>query len=214
MVLFLGLNLLSGCSGYRFQQKSNPFAQFGIKSLSIPVFYNKSSLPNVSGIFTDEIYQTLTKFNKLRLISGDSRGADAYLIGIITSKDRAVEVESVATVRSAQTAFEGKIDDKKREDFYIPATNNLGLSLRLIVLKHPTEEEIKFYQTSLSEKALSSKVIFNETIQLKQSYSFKTLDAQGMEVLGTQNRGQQRATIKAMASSAAISFRDMILYAF
>ncbi len=50
------------CSGYRFQSKSNPFAQYGIRSISVPMFYNKSNFADVSGPFTREIYKTLLEF--------------------------------------------------------------------------------------------------------------------------------------------------------
>ncbi len=77
---------LASCAGYRFQEKNNPFAQYGVKSISVPMFYNHSLFPNISAPMTKEVYQMLSSFSGLKLSSGHEE-ADAVLVGIITSPE-------------------------------------------------------------------------------------------------------------------------------
>lgn len=51
------LGFLTGCAGYAFKQQSNPFEHYGIKSISVPNFYNKSQLPRASVALTSRIYR-------------------------------------------------------------------------------------------------------------------------------------------------------------
>lgn len=201
------------CAGYRFQDKSNPFAQYSISSLSIPMFYNQSSLGNVSGRFTKEIFNTLTPFNDLILHTGD-KNSDAVLIGIIESDEKRRDLLTTQTSTSAQSGFGRDVIGDKRDDFLIPSSNAIKMYLRIIVIKHPTPEEIKFLQTEYGDKVLSSKIVFNERISLSTAYGLKQYQGEAISVLGTQNEGLYLQAIDILANQAAESFRDMILYAF
>lgn len=215
MKFIVVLLLITACSGYRFNQQDNPLAQYGVKSLSVPMFYNYSNLPEVSGHFTKEIYRLLTSYSGLKLKSGYHQDTDAVLIGIINSPEKMIETEAPANLRVAQSRASDAIGDK-REKFYIPGTSEVKLSLQIILIKKPTEEELTLLRSGLSDKIqLTSKVIFNETLPLRSQFTREVFDKnQGLEVTGTQNAGLQRKIVRNLAEQAALSVRDLILYAF
>ncbi len=213
-IIILLLFILQACGGYRFNQQDNPFAQYEIKSLSVPMFYNYSNLPEVSADFTRETYRLLTRFSGLKLTSGYSPESDAVFIGIIRSGERVVETISPKNLRVAKSKARVSVGDK-RQSFYIPGSNEVELSLQIIVVKKPSEEDLALLKSEIGDKLKpNSKIIFNQKIPLRSLYNREILDDQGTDVIATQNAGVQRRTIKTMATNAAISIRDMILYAF
>ena len=204
---------LTSCAGYRFQTKENPFAQYGIKSVSVPMFYNHSNFSNVSPMFTREVYRKLLDFKKLKVKSGHVL-ADAVLIGIILSPKLRKDSVSVLSSKEASNAFGEDSIGSNRKDFSVTSVSEINLSLRVMVIKHPSPAEIEFLQNNISAQALSSKIIFNETIPLKVSYQHKELSGTGTKVLATQNRGIEKQRLNDLAMKAADNFKDMILYAF
>lgn len=205
---------MAGCSGYRFTQQENPLSQYGIHSLSIPVFYNYSNMPEVSADFTRETYRLLTGFSGLKLMSGYSPNSDAVLIGIVRSRERSVESMRAMNLRVAKDQVP-KAVGSTRQSFYIPGTNEMELFLQVIVIKKPTEEEIALLQSGIGDQIqANSRVIFNERLPLRAQYLREIMDEPGTDVIATQNAGVQRRTVRNMAETAAISIRDMILYAF
>lgn len=205
-------SLFSSCAGYRFQEKRNPFSQYGIDSLSVPMFYNYSNFANVSGKLTKEVIGVLTDFKGLRLYTG-RKPADAVLIGIIESDKNIKESKIVTSTKGIKNTY-GQDSIGTRKDFNLPTANKIRLRLRIIVLRHPTEAEINFFQKNISEQALGSKVIFNESIWLEESFNLKELKEESISVLGSQNQGVERQAIDRIAKQAATGFKDMILYAF
>lgn len=214
------LLVLCGCSGYRFSQQENPLAQYGIQSLSVPMFYNYSNIPEVHADFTRETYRMLTAFSGLRLHSGYNKNSDAVFIGIVKSPERITDSLSPTSVRNAQNSAPGAT--KGRQQFYTPATTNVILYLHVIVIKRPTEEELALLKSGIGDQIKStSKIIFNELVPLRTVYTREILDltdngnvTNGTQVVATQNAGVQRKTLRSMAEQAATSVRDMILYAF
>ncbi|MEX0798358.1 MAG: hypothetical protein WEB87_03360 [Bacteriovoracaceae bacterium] len=206
-ILFLG-----GCAGYRFQEKTNPFAQYGVKSISVPMFYNKSNFANISAPMTKEVYQMLSGFSGLKLVSGHQE-ADAVLIGIVMSPGKTRESRQAQNLRSAKNALEGAIGDE-RGDFYIPSTTSVNAQLRLILLRNPSEREIELLRSSLGKFAVGPKVIVNESLPLTGSFTRELYEEGAIDVIDTQNRSALKNTVNEMAQSAAANFKDMILYAF
>ena len=205
---------LTGCSGYRFNQQDNPLGQYGIESLSVPMFHNYSNLPEVSQNFTRETYRLLTSFSGLRLKSGYSQNSDAVLIGIIKTPEKLSESLNPANLRVAQERA-GKAIGSERQNFYIPGTTDMSVYLQVIVIKKPTEEELSLLKSGIGDQVkLSSRIIFNETIPLRTSFTREVFDEEAVNVTGTQNSGIQRKMTRNLAEQAAISVRDMILYAF
>jgi hypothetical protein len=209
------LLLACACSGYRFTQQDNPLAQYGVKTLSVPMFYNYSNFSEVSGHFTKEVFRLLTGYSGLKLKSGYHQDTDAVLIGIIKSPEKMMDSLAPGNLRVAQLRASEAIGEK-RQNFYIPGTSEIRLSLQVILIKKPTDEELTLLRSGLSDKVrLTSKIIFNETLPLKSQFTREVFDKnEGVEVTGTQNGGIQRKVVRGLAEQAALSVRDMILYAF
>ncbi len=212
VIILLSFFLVS-CAGYRFTDRENPFAQYGISSISIPMFYNHSNFDNISPKFTAEIYKLLTSFKDLRVYSGD-KNTDAVMIGILASPLKFKEARENTQLRIAKQIAPSVIGDN-RGDFYIPAQTTLSLTLRIIVIKKPSKEEIALLQSELGEQVLpNSKVIFNEFISLREGFTRETYDGENRVVNMTKNIGAEKDATGQMAMNAANSFKDMILYAF
>lgn len=206
--------VLTACSGYRFSQQDNPLAQYGIQSLSVPMFYNYSNLPEVQAEFTRETYRLLTGFSSLKLINGYKQHADAVMIGIVKSPEKMAETVKPSNLRVAQETAQNSLGGTRRK-FYIPGTSDVDLYLHMIVIKKPTEEELALLKSGFGEQIKSTaKVVFNEVIPLRIQYTREVMDGAGTQVIATQNQGVQRKIVKSLAEQAANSVRDMILYAF
>jgi len=81
------LSLLSSCAGYHFNTNNNPLIGYDIKTISVPMFVNRSTFPNLAGPMTKEIILALNDYSGLKVFSGNNDSADAVLIGIIESND-------------------------------------------------------------------------------------------------------------------------------
>jgi hypothetical protein len=212
------LLLMTGCTGYRYTQQENPLAQYGIQSLSVPMFFNYSNQPEVSGNFTRETFRLLSSFRGLKLKTGYDADSDAVLIGIIKSPDKIHLTLRPNNLRVAQKRAEYAIGDK-RQNFYIPGTTEISLYLQIIVIKKPTNEELALLKSGVGEQVqLSSRIIFNETIPLRSQFAREVFDngptSDATSVTATQNAGLQRKALIGLSEQAAISVRDLILYAF
>jgi len=211
---YIFLFLFIGCSGYRFTQQDNPLAQYGIDSLSVPMFYNYSNQSEVSASFTKEVYRLLTQYTGLKLKSGYSTSTDAVMIGIVKSPEQVYETLSPDNLRVANDRAARAIGNR-RGSFYIPGTTNVSLFLHVIVLKKPTPEQLSLVQSGYGEQLLTnSKVIFNEIIPLRAEYTREIFDGDSVAITATQNTGLQRKVIQSMAEQAAQSVKEMIFYAF
>jgi len=213
MRFFIMICLLCSCSGYRFTQQENPLAQYGINSLSVPMFYNYSNLGEVSADFTRETYRMLTNFSALRLHSGYDKNSDAVMIAIIKSPDKLSDTKASSSIVVAREKVPQAVGN--REKFSIPSATTMSLFINVIVIKKPTEEELALLKSGIGDKIkLTSRVIFNDTIPLTSTYTREILAGNGIDVNSTQNAGIQRKIVKNLAETAATSIRDMILYAF
>lgn len=209
----LALFLLSSCAGYRFTQTDNPLAQYGVESLSVPMFYNFSSLPEVASPFTRETYKLLNSFSGLKLRSG-WRSADAVMIGIIRSQETVETTAMPSNPRNATEVAEQNVGPA-RGKFLIPGTTTVGLTLQIVVIKRPTSEELQLLQSELGPRIPpQSKIIFNVTFTVPGAFTREVFDGEAGSVVATQNAGTLRRTEEIMARSAAEQIRDMILYAF
>lgn len=205
---------LAGCSGYRFSQTSNPLGQYGVESLSIPMFYNYSSVPEVSSSFTRETYKLLSGFSGLRLKNGWSKKADAVLVGIIRSPEQLAVVLDSTNQRVAQSVAERNVG-KARPQFYIPGGNSLRLTLQVVVIRRPSKEDLHLLQSQLGPQIPpGAKIIFNEKFQLSGNFTREVFDEEAGAIVATQNAGALRRAEDALGVQAAEMIRDMILYAF
>ena len=178
------------------------------------MFYNYSNLSEVHTDFTRETYRLLTGFSGLKLKNGYDEKADAILIGIVKSPEKIAETVRPNNLRLAQERARKAIGNA-RQNFYIPGSSDVQLFLQVIVIKKPTEEELTLLRSGIGEQVpVNSKVIFNEILPLRITYTREVLDGEGVHIVGTQNFGVQRKTYKKLAEQAAVNIRDMILYAF
>ena len=208
------LLFLTGCGGYRYTQQENPLAQYGIESLCVPMFYNYSNQPEVSGNFTRETYRLLSGYRGLKLKSGYHENSDAVLIGIIKSPEKVYETLSPSNYRNAKERA-GEAVGGKRLDFSIPVITDIVMGLQIIVIKKPTEEELSLLKSGLGDKVqLTSRIIFNETIPLRTQFTREIFDGEPVNVTATQNEGVKRKMMRSLSEQAAISVRDLILNAF
>ena len=214
MLKYLFFTFLLSCSGYRFSQQQNPLSQYGISSLSVPMFYNYSSISEAHIDFTRETYRLLTGLSGLKLASGYSSQSDAVLIGILKSPEKISDTVRSSNLRLAQAKAANAIGNN-RQNFYVPGSSDIVLYVQVIVIKKPTQDELAVLKSSLGEQVRpGSKIILNELLPIRFQYTREILDNEGVQVVGSQNLGVQRKTLKTMAEQAATSVRDMILYAF
>lgn len=159
-------------------------------------------------------------YRELNIYSGDEP-TDAVLVGIIDSADKRKRTITPESPKEVQNIYGEEIIGDRREEFLLPTSNVMRLALRIVIIKHPSKEELEFLKNSMAKDAKSSKIIFNETISLVDKYNLREVRSddvaetrRNIQVLGTQNKGVQRESLKSIAKKAASTFEDMILYAF
>ena len=211
LLLFI---LFLSCSGYKLRSRSNPFLQFGIKSVRVPMFYNFSNIAGVSPKFTKSIYNSLLSYKDLTIKGGSSRTADAVLIGIVDSRPERKKTIVPRNQKSAFNTYGREIFEGQREEFVVPTSNQIELEMRIIIIKHPTQKELELLLKPETRVAVGNKIIFNKTFKLFDTYNIKENSGAGVDVLGTQNSGVRSASLNKLALKAATSFEDTILYAF
>lgn len=210
---------LNSCAGYHFKSNKNPLAQFGIHSISVPMFLNQSAIPDVSGPFAKEVRLLLQRFPGLKVWAGDCSGADACLLGIVKSPKGLVETV-IPTQFDISTKM-AKGATLPRADYFIPITSNIKLNLHLVLVKAPSEAEVDLFNSSLGDEIqLHPKMVFNKIIPVEWGFNREVFDrdpkinSDGVVVNMTQNVGSQGRTVKQMAKIAAISFKELVLDAF
>lgn len=211
--IFFILSLVSGCADYRYYEKSNPFSTYEIKSIYIPTFYNHTNLSNAAYRFTREFYILMSQFRGLK-ITNNPQNADAVLIGVLESPKKLSESVLTTGLRGAKSVSSNSIGSD-RQDFYISSSSQVSLTLRIMVLKRPSAQEIRLLQSDLGKQIQpNNKIVFNESIVLRRSFNREYFDEDGSKVHATLNRGALKSTVEYMAKEASDNFRNMILYAF
>lgn len=220
LILFL---TLIGCSGHRFKNFQNPLAQYNINSLSVPMFLNRSSRPDLSGPFTKEVILMLSQFPGLQVYSGDWKKTDAILLGILDSNET---VRKTVTNSSDQYYIQHDYypaDIGERRDFYLPRKNIITLNLTLIMVKNPTHREIEqILDENGNYTSIKSKILFEEIIPLSGTISRVLQTGYSRNYPGerkaltnyTKSRGNEVTLVGEMAQNAAQTFKETILYAF
>ena len=217
IIFCLFLLSLTGCSGYHFVRKSNPFRVYDIESIAVPYFLNKSSLSGISGPMTREITSLLESYPDLRVYSGERRKVDGVLVGIIESRKRRREV----TPNSSHQFTSGELKDSigERRGFYITQRVQVNARLRLVLIRNPTPEDIEII-TSDAGRFIKGhpKVIFDETISVQTDINHVisenlSLDSGGV-VNFTKNRKSMEVGMQQLAIQARNNLKQEILDAF
>lgn len=207
----------AACSGYRVKGRENPLEIYGIKRLSLPLFINQSTLANVSSPFTREIADLLSRYKNLKVIAGETLDVDGVLIGIITSPKHLDETVTTTARTFTESQVEGAIGD--RRDFYTPLSKNVLLKLNIILIKRPTEDELKLIKDGFyPHMSPHPKIVINETIEINASYDLATFDSStpdsGGDVNFTHAHEREGRAILSMAQSARDQLKEIILDAF
>lgn len=214
--LALALSLaFSGCSGYKLISQTNPFAVYQIKSISLPMFLNKSSIPHASPPFTNEIFELLSSYPGLTVYSGINKQSDALLLGIISSPQYLNQTIALAERRKASSLAVAS-DIGTRNDFFIPTRNYLKLSLQLILIKNPTYEDRQLFQSPFSQNIEEHpRLIANETIHLSVLFDRQLLrKSSGGTTNFTNNLDILNQAIKALAKEGGVRFKRTVVDAF
>lgn len=215
------LCIFSGCSGYHFNNSTNPLIGYDIRSVSVPMFVNQSVMPQMAGLMTKEIVLALKDFSGLRVINGDESDSDAVLLGIIESSNHYNEV--VQTTSTAYTNTPANENIKKsignRQDFYYPATTAYSMHLRVILIKRPTKEEIDFLtKNTLGLTKFHPKVVLTETLPITGNFSRVVNDTltpnSGGEVNFVKNKGILEKSLQDSCLQTAKNFKQVVLNAF
>lgn len=217
-ILILALvSILTGCSGYHFNTNNNPLIGYDIKTIAVPMFVNRSVLPQLAAPMTKEITLALQEYSGLKVFSGNNEEADAVLIGIIESNTHYNEV-----VKTTQTLFtEGDILDSigNRNPFYYPVQSSYNFSLRLIIIKRPSKQELDVLTSDIGRQIkLHPKVVLQDVIDLSGSFSrvASAIDSSTSagEVNFVKNKGIFEKSLQATCYQAAQSFKQVVLNAF
>lgn len=208
------LSFLMSCAGYKAVDRGNPLSQYGIKTVSVPMFLNQSTLAAVSGKFTSEFINLMSSYPGLVVETGFNNNSDAVLIGVVESNKYYAQTVTNAQQRVASSAAQNNVGSN-RNDFYIPATTNVNLRVRLMLLKKPTEEELALLRSKYASKLRgNTKIIFNEVISVSETFNREVFDKEEGQINFTQNYGILNKSIEKMARKAAMNFEESVLYAF
>ncbi len=217
-ILLIGLlAILTSCAGYHFVESDNPLAQYGIRSISIPMFVNYTVVPGASAPMTREIAKMLSQYPGLKIYVGENRKADAVLVGTLSSDKRASDFYK--TTAEKFTTGELKESIGSRKEFYIPSQTSYKMDLNLILIKDPTILDKKLLESDMKKfMNRHPRVVFSETIPLNASFT-RSVDAnlspdQGGAVNYTRNKGLFNKSLETLAQSAAATFKEVILNAF
>lgn len=221
IAMALLLFAISGCSGYRLVSKDNPFKEYEISSISVPVFENQSILPQVSAPFTQAIVGLLSEYRGLRLVAGLDTSADAILLGTVTGPKKLSQTLRPAEGATVKGIVGGASSIGDRPDFVVPGKTEVNLGVRFLLIKNPLPEDLVFIKSELAENSQFKhpKVFLDVSFALQETFE-RTLyggssdGLRGMEVNATQNRGKVERAVSNLAKSSADKFRELILGVF
>lgn len=206
---------LASCAGYHFNTTNNPLIGYDIRSVAVPMFINRSVIPDLAAPFTKEIIFALNDYSGIRVYSGDNDKADAVLIGIIESGDHYNDV-----VQTAQTLFTDKtLDIGERSPFYYPITTAYEFSLKVILIKRPSKEELELLTTDFGKYMRANpKVVLMDTLTVVGAFSRVVGEATAPNAVGktnfVKNRGIFEKSIQEAAMNTAKNFKQVVLNAF
>jgi hypothetical protein len=220
-IYLFSLCFLFGCTGYHFNNATNPLIGYDIRSVSVPMFVNQSVMPQMAGLMTKEIVLSLKDFSGLKVINGDQSDSDAVLLGIVESGNHYSEV--IQTTSTAYTNTDTNKNIKKsignRQDFYYPATTAYTMQLRVILIKRPTKDEIDFLQkNTLGLAKYHPKVVLTEILPITGSFTRVVYDNltpnSGGEVNFVKNKGILEKSLQDSCLQTAKNFKQVVLNAF
>lgn len=215
--LFIVL-IVSSCAGYNFVGPKNPFASYGVNSITVPMFVNHSALTGAAGVMTKEIRLRLQRYSGLDVRSGENENTDAVLVGIINSGDSRYQ----ALIPTARKFTESELASSlgQRSQFYVPTSNTYKLSLQLVLIKRPSQEDLEFLSSGQFSPLISRhpRVILSQTLDLTGSFTRYlegnlSVDSAGV-VNFTKTQGIFDSSMNGLARSAADQFETVVIHVF
>ncbi len=213
------LLILSSCSGYRIKNTGNPFESYKIRTLTVPMFVNHSTVAKASVPFTKEFVRLLSRYPNLKVYSGeDTAGMDAILIGIVTSKKYLHQTFVTKNEKFTEGKLKNSIGD--RREFFVPTATGYEVSLRVVLIKNPRKAEVELAKSELAAYLQSnpSKIIFNHVMDVTGSFNREAGDTVNPDSPGTvnfsKNKGNFESSLSSTAKSAATQFKETVLDVF
>ena len=208
---------LASCAGYHFNTTNNPLIGYDIRSVAVPMFVNRSVIPELAAPLTREITYALNDYSGIRVYSGDSDKADAVLIGVIESRDHYNDVVKTTQTLFTDNTVKSSIGD--RSPFYYPVQSSYEFSLRIILIKRPSKEELELLTTDIGQyMKVNPKVVLMDTINVTGSFSRVVGETTTPNAVGktnfVKNRGIFEKSIQETAMNAAKTFKQVVLNAF
>lgn len=199
------------------RKEANPFKVYGVESLGVPMFINRSAFPLIAGQLTQEMRLMLGQFPELKLASGETRDMDAVLVGIINSPKNLRE----AMKTTGTTFVSGDIQESigNRPAFYLPTQGEVNLDVTFVLIKRPSQKDLELLESEMAPYLLKHpKVVFTETMALNSSFS-RVVESNlspddGGIVNATRNKKLIELKMQEMAESAAAQFKQVVLNAF
>ena len=197
-ILLLSLMILTACSGYKKVYRVNPFSEYNINSISVPIFVNYSNISGIGPILTQDFIKELAHYRKLTVYSSN-KNSDAVLIGIIDSAEK-VSQRSETAIRSY---IEGDLKKSigNRPEFYLPLTTVYKAELKIILLDKK-----------------SNKIILDRNFAINGSFTRSLEETLNVDSPGVTNFTKTKYSfIKSLReSSSRISkeFRNVVLNVF
>lgn len=209
--------LISSCSGYKVKNRTNPWKQYNISHVTIPLFINETLFPGMNTAITANIIEELGHFTGLKVSSGESNKADALLLGVITGNNHLRE--ALPTIEKKYLGEDYSESLGTRRGIYTPRRQTYQVTVRLILIKNPTTFDRVLLKSRYKKHLIpSSKVIFNQVLTISQAitrniWNRKNVDSGGV-VNFTQNEGIIRRSYSYIGKEVSRQFKELILYAF
>ena len=211
--IFILMGLFS-CSGYRVQRKGNPFEEYGVKTVSIPMFVNQSIYPKANVPFTREIKALLSSYPDLSIVTKPSSKVDALLVGIVSSENRYNEA-----YKTTATNFQSGTTIGNRAGIYVPTATQYRISVKIMLIKDPNLEDVKLFKSKLGKFMNNHpNVVFSRDFTYTGSFNRDARPTDNPDSGGIVNYTNSRRyfdqTIQSLAESNARELEELVINVF
>lgn len=212
------LFITSSCAGYHFNTNNNPLIGYDIRSISVPMFVNRTVIPDLSSAVTREIILTLNNYSGLKVYNGNNSKADAILIGVLESKDFYKDTVTTTQKLYTEDTVGGSIGG--RTSFYYPSQTTYHYWMNVYIVKNFSQEELDFIaQNGFTDQLkFNAKVVLYDRIDLSNNFYRVVGETSGQNSPGktnfVKNHGIMIKSLEDTAINAASTFKQVVLNAF
>jgi hypothetical protein len=213
----LSLTLLTSCAGYHVKHKRNPWKEYGVRHVTIPLFVNKTVFPGLNTVVTRRLAEDLGSFSQLQVSTGENTNADSILIGIIRGEKEYNRALITTERQFLGDEYQTSLGD--RRGIYTPRQQAYSVTVELILIKNPSTFERKLIASDVGKYIRNNpKVIFSRSLGVSQAITRKLWKRDSTDLGGvvnsTQNDGVIRRSYQSVAQEISRQFQELILYAF